>query len=253
MNGEDLTGGLKTAWAGFVAFAPKVVLALVILVVGYIVARLIGRVLANLLRRVGFEKVAERGGAKRVLQGSQFDASGLLARIIYYALMVMVLQLAFGVFGPNPISALLNDLIAFLPKLFAALLIVVVASAVASMVKDLLQGLLSGLSYGRLLANVAGGFIVATGIFAGLSQISIAPAIVNGLYYALLAILAGSAIVAIGGGGIGPMRAQWEKLMARMAQEAQQRRQGAAPVIQEMPTPRSGTWPESTENGPKKN
>ena len=58
------------------------------------------------------------------------------------------------------------------------------------------------------------------GIFAALNQLSIAPAIINGLFYALLAVVTGSAIVAIGGGGIVPMRAQWEKALGRLEQEA---------------------------------
>ncbi len=49
------------------------------------------------------------------------------------------------------------------------------------------------------------------GVFAALAQLQIAPDIVNGLFYALLAIVVGSAIVAIGGGGIAPMRQRLER------------------------------------------
>ena len=58
------------------------------------------------------------------------------------------------------------------------------------------------------------------GAFTALSQLGIAPAIINGVFYALLAIVAGSAIIAIGGGGIVPMRAQWEKALDRITTEA---------------------------------
>jgi hypothetical protein len=82
--------------------------------------------------------------------------------------------------------------------------------------------MMSGLSYGRFVATLASAFIVAVGIFAALSELNIAPAIVNGLFYALLAIIAGSAIVAIGGGGIVPMRSQWEKALGRIERDAPQ-------------------------------
>ncbi len=78
-----------------------------------------------------------------------------------------------------------------------------------------------------MLANVAAGAIVAVGGFAALNQLQIAPAIVNGLYYAVLAVVAGSAIVAIGGGGIQPMRQQWEKTMTKMQEQAPQVKQQA--------------------------
>jgi hypothetical protein len=136
-----------------------------------------------------------------------------------------VLQLAFGIFGPNPVSDLLFGIIAFLPRLFVAILIVVVAAAIGSAVRDLVSSSLGGLAYGRTLANLAGGTILVIGVFAALNQIRIAPAIVNGLFYALLAVIVGSAIVAIGGGGIRPMRRQWEKALDRVEEEARWIRQ----------------------------
>ncbi|HWH68710.1 MAG TPA: hypothetical protein VNT26_04960, partial [Candidatus Sulfotelmatobacter sp.] len=108
------------------------------------------------------------------------------------------------------------------PNVFVAILIVIVAAAVAKAAKDILQAMLGALSYGRTLATAASAFIVAVGVFAALNELNIAPAIVNGLFYALLAIIAGSAIVAIGGGGIAPMRAQWDRVLGRVEHDAPQ-------------------------------
>ncbi len=62
--------------------------------------------------------------------------------------------------------------------------------------------------------------ILAVGVFAALNQIEIAPAIVNGLFYAFLAVIAGSAIIAIGGGGIQPMQQKWQQALSRVEQRA---------------------------------
>jgi len=70
--------------------------------------------------------------------------------------MLIVLQLAFGVFGPNPISDILDGVIAYIPKVLAAIVIIVIAAAIAAAVKDLIQATLGGLEYGRVLATVAG-------------------------------------------------------------------------------------------------
>jgi hypothetical protein len=125
---------------------------------------------------------------------------------VYYALFLLVLQAAFGVFGQNPISDMINSVIAYLPKVFAAIIIVVVASAVAAAVKDLVGNALSGLSYGRALSTAASTLIVVIGVFAALDQLEIAPAIVTGLFYAMLAIVVGSAVIAIGGAGVTELR-----------------------------------------------
>ncbi|MGH8887972.1 MAG: hypothetical protein ACRDYX_23000 [Egibacteraceae bacterium] len=52
---------------------------------------------------------------------SRHDASDLVSKLVYYALMLFVLQLAFGVFGPNPVSDIIRSIIAFLPKVFVAI------------------------------------------------------------------------------------------------------------------------------------
>src|SRR3979409_2331867 len=135
---------LKDMWSSVASFAPKLAAFLVILIVGLIVAKLIAKAVDKILERVGFDRAVERGGVKKALARSQYDASTIASKIVYYALLLFVLQLAFGVFGPNPISELIAGVIAFLPKLFVALVIVVVASAIAAAVRDLLSNTLSG-------------------------------------------------------------------------------------------------------------
>jgi hypothetical protein len=181
----------------------------------------------KVLTKVGFDRAVERGGVGRAMARTEYDASTIIAKIVFWMLFLFVLQLAFGIFGPNPISAMLFGVIAFLPRLVVAIIIVVVAAAIASGVRDIIAGSLGGLSYGRTLANVAAGIILVIGVFAALNQVQIAPAIVTGLFYAMLAIIAGSAIIAIGGGGHRPMRKQWEKAIDKMEDEAPRFRRAA--------------------------
>lgn len=222
MEQLNLRQGVEQAWTNFMTFVPKLLLAAIIVVVGYFIAKLLCRGLSMILRKAGFDRLVERGGVKRALERSQYDASGLLGRILFYCVLLIALQIAFGVFGPNPVSDILSRLVLYLPNVFVAVLIVIAASAIGKAVKDILQATLGGLSYGRFLATLASAFIIAVGVFAALNELNIAPAIVNGLFYALLAIIAGSAIVAIGGGGIVPMRARWEQMLGRVEREAPQ-------------------------------
>src|SRR3954451_19193210 len=197
--------GVEDAWSNVAAFVPKFVAFLLILLIGYFVAKLIGKAADALLERVGFDRAVERGGIKRALERTKYDASDIVGKVIFYALFLIVLQMAFGVFGPNPVSDLLEGVIAYLPKVVAAIIIVVIASAIAAAARELITSALGGLSYGTNLGNVAAIGIVTVGVFAALNQLQIAPAIVTGLFYAMLAIIVGSAVIAIGGGGIQPM------------------------------------------------
>lgn len=216
-----------------ITFLPKLVAFLVILIVGYIVARILQRIVAKVLEKVGFDRAVERGGIKQALERSQYDASDILAKIVFYAVMLFVLSTAFGVFGPNPISTYLTAVIGYLPKLFVAILILVIAFAVAAAVKLLVQGALGGLSYGKLLADTASIVVIALGVFAALDQLQIARNVVNGVLYAALAAVVGVVIVAVGGGGIAPMRERWERALAKVESEvpkAKDEAKGTDPV-----------------------
>src|SRR5215216_4336552 len=93
------------------------------------------------------------------------------------ALLIILVgfQLAFGVFGPNPISDLLQGLIAYLPNVLVAIVIIVVAAAFAKAATDLLSNLLSSVSGGQVMAKGAGIAVLVFGAFAALDQLQIAP------------------------------------------------------------------------------
>lgn len=224
----DWEGGLENAWDAIIVFVPKFLGFLLILGIGYFVAKAIEKVLDKLLERVGFDRIVERGGVQRALSRSRLDASSILARIVFYIAFLFVLQLAFSVFDPNPITDLLEGVIAFLPNLFVAVVIVVITAAIATGAKTIIESMLGGMSYGPMLATIASVAIWFIGIAAALNQIEVAPAIVNGLFYAVLALVVGVGIVAIGGGGIAPMRERWQRALTRLDAEGPRLKQQAA-------------------------
>ena len=210
---------LQAGLAAVIAFVPALILFLVILVVGIIIAKVIGKAVNKGLEKVGFDAAVERGGIKTALDRSKFDASDIIAKLVYYSLVFFVLQLAFGVFGPNPISDLLTQVITFLPALIVAIIIVVVASAIAAAVKSLIQGSLAGLSYGNVLATMASAFILFLGIVAALNQIGVATTVTTPILIAVLATISGVIIVGAGGGLIKPMQARWEGYLGKAEAE----------------------------------
>ena len=219
---------LKDMWRSVATFAPKLAAFILILVIGIIVAKLLAKAVDKILERVGFDRAVERGGVRKALARSDYDASTIVSKLVYYALLLFVLQLAFGVFGQNPISDLLSGVIAFLPKLVVALIIVVVASAIAAAVRDLVSNALSGLSYGRMLANLASIFILGLGIIAALNQVGIALTVTLPVLVAVLATIGGILVVGVGGGLIKPMQQRWENYLDKAEEEGRNVRQQLA-------------------------
>ena len=215
----NFSTGLSNAFSEVATFIPKLVVFLVILVVGYFIARALEKIVSRILTHLGFDRLAERGGIKAALARSKYDASGILARIVYYAIMLFVLDVAFGVFGTYPISGFLHGVIAYLPLVFIAVVIIVITAAIAAAVKSLIENSLSGMPYANVLGNLAWGFLLALGVIAALNQLHIAQNVLNAVLYAALAALAGIAIVAVGGGGIKTMSQRWEAASARFDAE----------------------------------
>lgn len=201
-------------------FLPKVVAFLVVLALGFVAARLIAKVVGKGLGRVGFDRVVERGSMQAALARSRYGASEIVAKMVNYTIVLFSLQLAFGIWGPNSVSDVIRSVIMWLPNLFVAIVIVVVAGAIAKAVKDLIGSALSGLSYGTVIATIASVFILGLGIIAALNQIGVAAAVTTPVLIAVLATLAGVTIVGAGGGLIKPMQSRWENWLNKAENEA---------------------------------
>ena len=216
---------------------PKILLFLVILVIGWIVARVIMQAVVMLLKKVKFDHFAERGVVGEALGRSPYDASSLIGKIVYYMLLLVTLQLAFGVFGNNPVSTMLNSVVGWLPKAIVAIILVVIGSAIAKVVKDLITAAIGGLSYGRFLANLASIAIIALFAIAALSQIGIAAAVTQPILITVLATIGAILAIGIGGGLVRPMQSRWERMLTAAEDETsrhvaayQQGRQAAMAV-----------------------
>jgi Conserved TM helix len=192
---------------------PKILVFLLILVVGWIVAKILMRVIVAVLRKIGFDRFAERGVVGQALARTNYDAAGMIGRIVYYLILLMTLQLAFGVFGTNPISTMLNAIVGWLPKLVVAIVLVVVASAIAKVVKDLISAALGGLSYGRFVAALASAVIIALGVIAALDQVGIAAAVTQPVLITVLATVGAILAIGVGGGLVRPMQDRWERML----------------------------------------
>jgi hypothetical protein len=185
----DFQGGVSSAWSNVITFVPKLAAALLIILVGYLIAKVIASVLNKVLERVGFYRAVERGGIKQALARSSYDPSDIIAKLAFW--------------------------------------LIVVAAAMAKAVTDLGSNLLSSVSGGQVMAKGAGIAILVFGAFAALDQLQIAPRIVTGLWYAILAIVVGSAVVAIGGGGIKTMQRYWERTATKAEERAPELKQQA--------------------------
>ncbi|MEO3781872.1 hypothetical protein ABGB12_00965 [Actinocorallia sp. B10E7] len=198
---------------------PQIAVFILVLIVGWIIAKVLRKVVDKLLDKVHFNRLTERGWLGRAMDRSEYSASGLVAALVYYAVLLITLQLAFNVFGPNPISNLLNAIVAWIPRAIVAIVLVVIAAAIGHALKNLVDGAIGELSYGRLLGNIVEIFVVALGVIAALNQVGIATTVTTPVLVAVLATVGAVIAIGVGGGLVRPMQQRWERWLSGFESE----------------------------------
>ena len=221
----DVGGAVTDGFRSIATFVPKLVGFLVILLVGFFLAKVIAKVVDKLLERTGFDQAVERGGIRRALAESQYDASDIVAKLVFYAIFIPVLSAAIGTLGIEALTQPLAAFIALIPKILVALVLVVVGAALATAVKGIVTNTLGGLSFGTALGAAAGTLVMVLFAKAALDEVGVATTVTTALLYAVLATVAGVTIVGVGGGLVRPMQERWGGILDRAGDQTQQIRQ----------------------------
>src|SRR5205085_6794035 len=179
-------------------FIPKLIGFLVILLVGWIVATVVSKALTFLLRKVGFDRMANRIGLTRFEQrmGITLDAAGVLGKIVYWFLFLIFLVPAVDALGLTTVSAILGTVIAYIPNVFVAILVLFLGTLAATFVADIVRGATASANVGNpnIFAAIARWAIIGFASLIALEQLQIAPALINELFAAVV----GAAAIAFG-------------------------------------------------------
>jgi hypothetical protein len=214
--GSTVTDGVRTV----TTFIPKLLGFLIILIVGYFIARIVAKVVDKVLDKVGFDKAVEKGPVRQALSKSEYDASDIVSKLVFYAIFIPFLAAAVGTLGIAALVQPLNAFILLIPKIIVAVIIVVVGGVVAGAVKKLVEGALGGLSYGKVLANALSFLVILIFIKAALDQVGIATTVTGSVLIAVLATVAGILIVGVGGALIKPLQGRLETALTKASSEA---------------------------------
>ena len=231
---ELVIQSLRTVLDKFIAFLPNLIGAVVVLAVGWIVAIILARVANAILERAGFDSLVQRGRVKETLaeHGSQFDPSHIVGAIVFWAVLITTFLMTANILGLTTVSSLLTRLVAFLPFIAVAVIALVVAVALAQIAYDAIIALIGDRVEGaNTIATAAKWGIIAFGIFVALSQLQIAPTIVNGLFLAIVGALALAFAISFGLGNVDlakKVTGDWYDRASRRRAEAQGKRKEAA-------------------------
>ena len=199
----SLSDSLQQSLDDLAAFLPKLLGALVIFFLGWFVARLLRNILHKALTRLNVDALVDKSGLGAPIERAGYPDSGLLlARIVYWGLMLIVLQLTFDTLQVTEVNDILDDFVAFIPRLFVALIILFVVGALANWLRDLLGGITSGVAWGNFVTSAAVAGVWVLGIFAALDQLQIAESIVRISFTILMTTIGATVVIKFGVGGV---------------------------------------------------
>lgn len=186
-------------------YLPRIITAAIILLVGYVVARVVRTLLTKGLRLVHFDNVADRAGVTRALQLAdiKLDAAGVLGAVAFWWIFLAFIEMALDSLQLTAITGFIHNLLDYIPNVFVAILILIVGSLVAHVVADIIKGAggEAGISTTPMLATIARSAILLFAVLAALTQLNIAQNMIFILFAAIvgMAALAGGLAFGLGG------------------------------------------------------
>ena len=203
--GVSIVNALNDAVRLILTFIPRVIGFLVILIVGLILATLVSRALTLILRKVGFDRMANRIGLSRFEQrmGITLDPAGILGKIVYWFILLIFLVPAADALGLPAVSNILNTLVAYIPNVFVAILVLFLGTLAATFVADLVRGAVASANIGspRIFAGIARWAIIGFSALVALEQLQISTPLINELFGGIVAAMAIAFGLAFGLGG----------------------------------------------------
>ncbi len=178
MDSIPVSGPVAQLIAQFSSFFPKLIGALTILFIGWLVARTVGKILSKVLAKIGVDRIAEMMDDIDLVQRSgvlKEKLSGIIAKIVYYMMMLIFIIAATETLGVAAITQLFTDLMNYLPSLLTAAVIFMIGLFLADMVQGAVVTLcLSlGIASGKLIGSVVFYFLFVTIAVSALAQAKI--------------------------------------------------------------------------------
>jgi hypothetical protein len=187
----------------FFEWLPRLIGAIVILVIFYLIAKAVGRLIERALPKTGIDRAVHSGkyGEYVARYASGLRPSAVIAAIAFWFIFLTGILLALSTLGIAALNNAIAAVVGYLPNVVAAILILVVAIAIAGVVGGAIAKLMGDTALGKIAATVVPVLVITVAVFMALVQLEIATQIVVGMFYIVLGGIVLAAALAFGLGG----------------------------------------------------
>ncbi|OGB74936.1 hypothetical protein A2810_01805 [candidate division Kazan bacterium RIFCSPHIGHO2_01_FULL_49_10] len=203
--GQAVLNPLQDIWYRFLIFLPNLVGALLIILIGWIVAAGLDRLVTQILKQLKLDHALNKVGAKTFFKksGVDFEASDFVGGLVRWTILLVAFLAAADVLGLTKITDFLNAILSYIPNIFVAVAILLIGMLAANFFAHVVRGAVGAarIKMAHFLAAVTRWTIWIFAIFAALSQLGIAEVVINNLILAIFFMIALAGGLAFGLGG----------------------------------------------------
>ena len=196
---------LMALWGGVVMYLPNIIIALILVILGFLIGGLLGRAVAHLVNAVKVDSFLQKVGAMETLRkvSSHYNSAHYIGGLVKWFFIIVFFIAAIGQLGLTQVSYFLAQILAFIPSVIIAAIILVVGSILADWASRLVRGTTraADMTASNFAAAVVKWAIWVFAIMVALSQVGIAAALINTIFIGIVAMLALAGGLAFGLGG----------------------------------------------------
>ncbi|WP_428242287.1 mechanosensitive ion channel family protein [Gynuella sp.] len=197
-----MLGTISGAWQKIVSFMPNIAGAILLMVVGYFLARLALKVITSVVDKLGVSRLADTIGVTRALRRARIRRKlpELVGLVFFWVIILLFIVLSVEVLGLDKVSSALNEMLLYFPKVLAALVIIAVGLFIAQFIQGLVETAAHGvgLEYSRNLGKLAYAGIIIIVVSLAIGELDIETALLNAVIIITLSAFALAASLSLG-------------------------------------------------------
>lgn len=214
--GDTIIASLQNIWGIIASFIPGLIVALVIILIGWAVATALGRVVWQIVAAVHVDQLLEKMGLKKPLEraGLKLNTGKFLGEIVKWFLILVFVMAATDILGLAEVTSFLQLVISYIPNIIVAVLILLAGAVFANFLQRLIQTSAdtAGLASSGFVGSVAKWTVLVFALFAALDQLGVARTFIVTLLQGFIAMLAIAGGLAFGLGGQSAARSFLDKV-----------------------------------------
>ena len=199
----DIGESFQSATDGFFAFLPNLLGFLVILIIGFIIAKVVSALVRKVLEKAGLDRHLHSSDANKYVEKVMPGASPAngIARVVFWLIFIFFLFSAVGALKIPALTAFMSQVLAYLPNIIVAIFIFVIAALISGAVAGGVAKVMGETPTGKIVATIVPALVMVIAMFMILEQLQIAPEIVRIAFGAVMFALALGLALAFGLGG----------------------------------------------------